>query len=296
MRRLLLIPCFGLLVLVLILLSSGSGRLFIANVPQYWFSGVIERDVPFAPDLGLALDIYRPPGAVSGTIVVFFHGGSWQTGARQDYRFVGMTLAQMGHTVVIPDYRKYPDVRFPAFVEDGAAAVAWAQARLSPDGGGRKVVLMGHSAGAHIAAMLTADARYMDGAGGRAPDALIGLAGPYHFNPDTAVLQEIFGPPEAYPRMQVTTFVDGGEPPMALLWGEDDTTVGLFNITRLTPALRESGVCHSVATYPGVDHISVIAAFAWPFRANSPVVRDVGGFLANPGSMPCGGQDSRRSS
>ena len=59
-------------------------------------------------------------------MVVFFYGGSWNHGERHDYRFVGEALAARGIVTVIPDYRLYPQVRYPDFLKDNAAAVAWA--------------------------------------------------------------------------------------------------------------------------------------------------------------------------
>ena len=93
--------------------------------------------------------------------MIFFYGGSWDTGSKNDYLFVAQALAASGYTVVIPDYRLYPAVRFPAFVDDGARAVRWTADRVGTD----KVFVMGHSAGAHIALMLAANTPYLAAAG-----------------------------------------------------------------------------------------------------------------------------------
>ena len=102
------------------------------------------------------LDVYAPPAAGGPRpVVVFFYGGSWQNGKREDYRFAGAALAAEGFVAMVPDYRKYPEVRFPGFVEDGASAVAWARREAARFGGDpSKLWVMGHSAGAHIAALL----------------------------------------------------------------------------------------------------------------------------------------------
>ena len=77
-----------------------------------------------------------PVGELSNLpVVVFFYGGSWQSGRRQDYSFVAQALTSRGCVVVIPDYRLYPEANFPAFVEDGAAAFAWVHEHISRFGG-----------------------------------------------------------------------------------------------------------------------------------------------------------------
>ena len=87
--------------------------------------------------------------------MVFFYGGSWTTGRRGLYRFVGAALAERGIVTVLPDYRLYPQVKFPLFVDDGALAVAWVQKHAHEFGGDpHRIVLMGHSAGGHEAAFL----------------------------------------------------------------------------------------------------------------------------------------------
>ena len=121
-----------------------------------------EVGLPYGPGARQTLDVYRPdrPAARSCT-VVFFYGGSWDSGSKDDYLFVGEALAAAGHTAIIPDYRVYPEVRFPVFIDDGAAAVRWA----IEHGEGRPLVVMGHSAGAHIAMMLATDTPYLARAG-----------------------------------------------------------------------------------------------------------------------------------
>lgn len=126
----------------------------------------------------------RPAGG--WPLVVFFYGGSWKYGERAHYRFVGEALAARGIVTVIPDYRLYPEVRYPDFLKDNAAATAWAlreAARFDADP--KRVFVMGHSAGGYNAAMVALDARWLT-AESVAPTQLagwIGLAGPYDFLP-----------------------------------------------------------------------------------------------------------------
>jgi acetyl esterase/lipase len=229
------------------------------------------------------LDLYLPErGDGNAPVVVFFYGGAWEGGSRQDYRFVGAALASRGVLTVIPDYRVYPEVVFPAFVEDGALAVKWVQDEISRFGGdGRRLYLMGHSAGAHIAAMLALNRQYVESAGGDMArvSGLIGLAGPYDFLPlKSATLKKIFGDPA--PRLtQPIDFVTGGAPPALLITGAADTTVKPGNSERLAGRLRAAGGHVEQVVYPGIGHGRLIGAFSPALANGVPVVEDVLRFI-----------------
>ena len=147
-----------------------------------------------------AMDIYLPAsGEGSPPVVVFFYGGSWRSGERAAYRFMGRSLAGCGAITVIPDYRVWPETGFPGFLEDAAASVAAARVAAGQYGGDvSRLFLMGHSAGAYIAAMLALDPAYLAAAGvdqRTALAGLVGLSGPYDFLPlRDPVLEEIFAP------------------------------------------------------------------------------------------------------
>lgn len=223
--------------------------------------------VIFDESHGLALDIYRP--ASTGTpapVVVFFYGGSWQHGRREYYRFVGRALAAQGFLVLIPDYRKAPDEVFPAFIEDAAKATAWAH-RHAVDFGGdpSRLFLMGHSAGAHIAALLGTDPRYLGREGLRPLDlgGVVGLAGPYDFLPITNKrLQRVFADRSDWPASQPVNFVDGDEPPFLLLHGESDGKVGKLNSERLAARLQAQHEPVRLRILPGVGHLGLVNGFA----------------------------------
>ena len=238
-----------------------------------------EADLPYGPDARQRLDVYRPHRpAERPCTVVFFYGGSWDSGSKADYLFVGQALAEAGHTAVIPDYRTWPEVRFPAFVEDGAAAVRWTAAR----GDGRPLVVMGHSAGAHIALMLATDTPYLARAGFDRRDlaGAIGLAGPYDFLPLTSPrLVEIFGSRDD-PATQPITFARAPLPPALLVHGLADRIVLPRNSERLAGAWRAAGAPVELRLYPGVGHVDVVAAMASLLRARAPTLADVNAWLA----------------
>lgn len=253
----------------------------IVNLPTRFSDVAAPESVVFAPETNLALDIYVPPQAQYGRkypVLVFFYGGKWETGTRAQYRFVGKEFARRGFITVIPDYRKYPQVRFPAFVEDAAQAVAWTHDNIAKYGGDvSRLYLSGHSSGAHLAALVTADERYLKNLYQPAGiiKAFAGLAGPYAFTPEENDLKDMFGPPDNYPNMMVTTFIDGHEPPMLLLWGADDTTVGHINLDRLESAIKAKGGQVETKIYPGINHGWIIGALSWLGHNKASVADDV---------------------
>ena len=224
--------------------------------------------VAYAPGAGRALDVYRAAGAKSAPIVVFFYGGSWQRGRRQDYRFVGAALASRGVVAIIPDYRKSPQNPFPAFMQDAAAAVAWARANAAQYGGDpKRIFVMGHSAGAHIAALLATDGRYLQAVDMRPRDlaGAIGLAGPYDFLPITdPKIKAVFGPEKDWPVSQPVNFVDGDEPPFLLMHGAEDVTVRPMNSEHLAARLRVRQEPVTLELVPGTGHVGLINGFVSP--------------------------------
>jgi acetyl esterase/lipase len=232
----------------------------------------VETDIAYGSLPRQRLDIYFPDNAARDTpIVVFFYGGGWNRGDRADYLFVGQSLASAGFIVAIPDYRLYPEVVFPDFVVDGAQAVAFLRDRLrQEDGGRRPMFLAGHSAGAHIAALLNLDERYLGGANvsRAAIVGVIGLSGPYDFLPLRKDIYKATFPEAVRAQSQPIAFVDGKEAPMLLVTGTADQTVDPGNSTRLAAAIASRQGTASVVSYPGIGHIGTIAALAtatpWP--------------------------------
>ncbi len=225
------------------------------------------------------LDVYAPRELhTASPVVVWFYGGSWSSGDRADYGFIGDAFASRGFVTVIPDYRVAPDV-FPSFVEDGALAVRWVQDHIAEVGGDpRRVVIVGHSAGAYTAVMLALDPHYLRDAGADARNVsgVAGLSGPYDFYPfDLPSTIAAFG---TAPDPQVTQpmhFARGDAPPMLLIWGERDQLVGRRNIVNLAGAIRTRGGQVESKTYPRLAHVGVMLALSRPLRGQAPVLDDV---------------------
>jgi acetyl esterase/lipase len=237
----------------------------------------VVRDLPYAAGPRHGLDVYAPRQPIAGApVLVFFYGGGWETGAKAMYRFVGASLAQRGVVVVIPDYRLHPAVRFPAFMDDAAAAVAWTRANAARFGGDpHRLFLMGHSAGGQIAALLALAPDYLASvhlSPQRDLCGVIGLAGAYDFQPrDRAAFAAIFGDEAAWPRARPINYVTPHAPPMLLLSGSVDGAVEPGNTTRLAERLRAAGDVVMVRIVPDLSHTAIIAALSRPFEFLAPV-------------------------
>lgn len=241
-----------------------------------------EADLVYGPKPRQRLDIYHPTEPRDDApVLVFFYGGGWNSGDKDAYRFVGQALAEAGYQVVIPDYRLYPEVRFPTFVEDGAAALAWLEARFDAD---QKIVVIGHSAGAHIAALLAMDERYAEASGfdrGRLT-SWVGLSGPYDFLPLTDPLYiNIFGAADGIPDSQPVTFASADDPAALLIYGNADSIVGARSIDQLTARLLAEDVPVQWHRYDGVNHNDTVASFSVRLRDRSPAFADTLEFLAD---------------
>lgn len=235
---------------------------------------------------GQTLDVWRAETAANADkrpVLVFWHGGGWVKGARADYAFAGRAFARQGFVVVIPDYRKVPDVRFPAFVQDGAEAVAWVRDNIARYGGDpKRVAFAGHSAGAHTAVLLALDPRWL-----KAVDvdpgivkAVVGLSGPYDFYPFTT--KRSIDAMSLYPDPKLTQPIDQARadaPPMLLVTSTKDETVRPRNAVNLSRRLMALGAPAELINYRGLDHEEVVMALSVPFRSKGPVLADSTAFL-----------------
>ena len=250
------------------------------------------------------LDVYRSrPTTRRAPVVVFFYGGDWRSGSKAGYRFVAQALTSHGYLAIIPDYRLYPDVTFPGFVEDGALAVRWARDHAQQFGGDPdKLFLMGHSAGAHIAAMLTLDRHYLDDAGVTREAILgtVGLSGPYNFvlRDQDAPVFRLASATKPAPQMQPITFTDGTAPPMLLIHGAKDTIVDPKNTPELAAAIRAQGGHVQTISYSKRGHPDIALSLAWGFRWLAPTLDDTltffRGVLATDGARICTDDEEKR--
>lgn len=291
----------GWLATVLILL----GGALLTGCQAVLFSGLnasasktgvlVQRDVTYDPAHQLAMDIYRPADASHAPTVVFFFGGSWKSGKRQWYAWVGEALAQRGLVVMIPDYRLWPKVKMDGFMTDGAHAVAWAHAHAGEYGGNPDdLFVMGHSAGAHIGALLATDAHWLNDVGmqPRQLAGFIGLAGPYDFLPlKKQDYIDMFGSTHEQQLLsQPVHFVNGDEPPMLLMQGTGDKIVWPRNAESLARELRKQGEPVELKMIPDIGHFAILFSMSKPFRSKAPVIDDAVAFIrAHPAAPPTTG-------
>jgi len=253
----------------------------------------VTRDLAYADGPRQRLDVYAPSRPAPGRpVVVFFYGGSWDSGSKTDYAWVGDALARQGYVAILPDYRVFPEARWPMFLQDSAIAVRWAHDHAGTYGGDvSRLVLMGHSAGAYNAIELAVDGRWL-GAVGMDPHtevrAVVGLSGPYDFLPlESDELKAIFGPEADRPNTQPINHVDGRSAPMLLATGDQDHTVDPGNTDRMAARISSRGGKVGVIHYPRLDHVRMVAALATPLRWLAPVMRDVTSFIdAQTGFRP----------
>jgi acetyl esterase/lipase len=266
---------------------AGCERLgfLAANLPAVFGSYKRLANIAYGSDPLQRLDVYVPEDAAvePRPVVVFWHGGRWREGDKADYRFVGAALAESGYVTVVANYRHYPQVKMPGFMQDAAQAALFAAAHAHEYGGAReRLYLMGHSAGAHLAALLTLDPRHLEATGQAAPHiaGVIGLSGPYDFlpllEPDD---QDMFGPPPLYPESQPINFVRADAPPMLLVQGLNDETVKPKNSRNLAAALQALGVPVTLKLYPKVSHADTVAALTALLRSRAPTLADIRAFV-----------------
>jgi acetyl esterase/lipase len=271
---------------VVAVLAAGCSRVgfMAANVPAVFGSYKRHTNIAYGTDPQHRLDVYVPDKAAAGRpVVVFWHGGRWRFGDKSDYRFVGAALAESGYVVVVANYRHYPQVKMPGFMEDAAQAALWAAAHAQEFGGDpERLYLMGHSAGAHLAALVTLSPRYFAASGRPAPRiaGVIGLSGPYDFLPLLeADVQDMFGPPPLYPESQPINFLRADSPPMLLVHGLDDDTVKPKNSRNLAAGLSALGVPVTLKLYPKLSHADTVAALTTLLRGRAPILGDITTFV-----------------
>ncbi len=273
----------GIAGLVSLTAACSTLRLFATFTPKDGGVRRIARDVAYATGPRHSYDVYAPVAAHNLPLIVFFYGGGWNSGAKEDYGWFATALAAMGYVVAVPDYRVVPEGVYPLFLEDSVAAVKTIVARAADYGAdATKLGLAGHSAGAYNAVMLALDPRYLgvDAAGHSPVVACVGISGPYDFYPfDVKESRDAFGQwphpedtqPVHYARRTNTRFM--------LLQSRADTVVGVHNAVNLDRKLEAVGTACTLKLYDGLSHTDTAAAFSVPFRGKGTLYGDTRTFL-----------------
>ena len=245
----------------------------------------VVRDMQYGEKIRQTLDIWVPEENTESSkpVIIFFYGGSWNSGDKGDYRFVAKAYAASGFIVVLPDYRLYPEAVFPAMIEDSAVATAWVHANIARYGGDPdNIFLAGHSAGAYNAVMVALDRQWL-GRLGLDTDIIKGvaaIAGPYDFYPFTsAVAKDSFGEARRPEDTQPVNYARKDAPPLWLATGDGDETLEPRNGRELAAKMNMIGGEVHIREYAGLDHYDIVMALSRPFRSKAPVLADSVAFM-----------------
>jgi acetyl esterase/lipase len=269
---------------ICLMLAGCSPALLNPFTPSEGYS--VTRDVAYGSEPQQRLDIYVPDkggSAAPAPVLIFYYGGSWRIGDKDQYHWVGQTFASRGIVTVLPNYSLYPPALYPSFVNDAAKAAVFVHENIAHYGGDpNRMFVMGHSAGAYNAIMLAANPAFMKDAHGDIGwiHGAIGISGPYDFLPlKDPNLIAIFGGPN-HPEMLPITYVTGKRPPMLLVTGTDDETVSPGNTKRMADRLRANGSAVREIYYPGLGHDGAILSFAPVIGPKTTLTGDVAAFIA----------------
>ncbi len=248
-------------------------------------------DVPYGPDPEQCLDLYLPDYPSRAPLVLLIHGGGWSVGDKGQYAAVGDRLACEGLVAAVVNYRLSPAVQHPAHVQDVARAVAWCHRHAARYGANpAQLCLMGHSSGAHLAALVALDPTYLaaEGLSTATIGRVLGIAGvgydldeSYAASPAAPFFHPVFGPDcTRWAQAAPLRYVGSAAPPFLLIHGLSDTEAPPASTQVFAAALRRAGVPTQLVLLPGEGHISVMIAAAplvleflqapWPDPATTP--------------------------
>lgn len=274
-------------ILLSALLGAACSPVNVLNslIPSQGYA--VKRDIAYGELQRQQLDIYTPTAANINKqalpVIVFFYGGSWDSGEKEDYLFAAEAFTSQGYLVVIPNYRVYPEVKFPQLMQDPASAAKWVKTHIAEYGGdAEQIFMVGHSAGAHLLAMLALNPAYLAEVSltPQSFNGYVGLAGPYDFLPlKSARLKDIFGSEETQRASQPIHYVRGDNPPLLLAVGLKDGTVWPRNTFHLAQAIRAQHGQVDVIEFPKYGHVDMVAKLAKPLRGNSELLNAIVQFL-----------------
>lgn len=243
------------------------------------------QDIPYVASVAAdfdathqQLDVYAPrkKPAAQQPVVVFIHGGNWNSGSKSQYGFIGRELARQGMVAVIVDYRLSPAVQVPAMAADCARAVQWTVAHIAEYGGDpNRIFLMGHSAGGGLAALLATDntlftqlglpinpvrgAVLNDPAGLDMYDYLKKMQYPG----DRQYLKSFGNNPAGWRQVSAMHHVTAASPPFLLFVGGHTYPSILHSSEAFRQRLQALGKEPSYTLQPGKNHIPMVLQLFW---------------------------------
>lgn len=225
----------------------------------------VTHNLHYGPDPRNVLDIYAPQGVANKAVVLFIHGGSWENGSKDEYVFVGESLARAGYVTAVMSYRLAPQHPYPDYVIDAASALKWLQDNAAQYGGnGQRLYVVGHSAGAFNAVDVVDDGSFLSDAGVQPGTVrgVVGIAGPYDYDfrqfPSKTAFPVGGDPAQIMPSRNIRA----DAPPNLLLVAGDDKTVDPSNGEKMKAALQAAGVPYTYTVLPGLSHITIVGALS----------------------------------
>ena len=275
------IVAFAIVLVPLTIYHSTSILVALMNFTRTPSGYVHHVDVSYGNDPAHRLDVYVPEETIRAPVIIFWHGGMWKQGSKDDVRFVGAELARSGYVTVIPNYRLYPQVRFPTFLDDAARSVAWVRKKIASFAGDPNAIfLMGHSAGAYIATMLAFDNSYLAeyGQAAKCIRGVIGMAGPYTLERPAVLVDSIFDKSSESPWRPIDA-VSAVSPPVILMHGQSDNIVWIDEARAMADRLGQLAIPVDLRIYPDRSHQDILVALWWPMKFRTPVLQDVRQFV-----------------
>lgn len=241
----------------------------------------LEKNLAYGPGPRGVLDLYVPKYVKSPPLVLFFYGGGWTQGGKGIYPFVAEALTSAGMAVAVADYRLYPEVTYPAFLEDSAAALRFLRKEAFKRGvDTQRLFLAGHSAGAYNAVMLAADRRLLSDEERVSLRGVIGISGLYDFLPITNETMAAVFAGDRIHETQPIQHVDRPVAPMLLATGLKDDIVDPGNTSRFAGRLRSVGSEVAVCEYGSAGHVDILVSLARGFRGRTSLRADIISFVA----------------
>jgi acetyl esterase/lipase len=223
-------------------------------------------DIPYAGrdnDM-LKLDVFRVKGGEPAPVLVFIHGGYWNSGHRKLYASFAKTFNSAGFVTVLVDYRLFPEVMYPVFVDDCVNALNWTMEHIAEYGGDpERIFVAGSSAGSHIAAMILLDDEFRNSLAFdpmKIRGALL-TSSPFDFEKDNLldedILHEVMGSEENYNDAQPIKHIRKDVPPILIINGDRDPLTSEAQAARFAHKMKEIGAPVTYLMIPGGDHHSV---------------------------------------
>ena len=214
----------------------------------------------------LSVDIYHNNApSEKNTCLFFLHSGLWNANRKENFRFVAYRFLKKGYHVALADYRKFSSAQLPEITGDAAIGLKTTSEKFDKK---TKIVVMGHSSGAQIGALLCLDPTYLQTANmdTNMIDKFVGLSGPY--NVSDHIDEQGNLPASGSKKNQASLLAQDAQhiiPPMMLIHGEQDRDVMPSNARSLAKAVnkKSNGFAQSLIL-PNMGHISTIGAIARP--------------------------------